>query len=116
MAYPKWFNEILRCPETGKMLEFKNNAYYRSDEFSYNIENEILSIVFPKELAGEDAKMNKFYNWLAPLYDFNERVIGKLVTGVDIVKGRKNIISHLGLKPGMKILEVSPGPAFFKIY
>jgi ubiquinone/menaquinone biosynthesis C-methylase UbiE len=116
MLYPKWFNEIIRCPETGELLELKNNAFCRSDGKEYPIKNGILSIVHPQDIGGEDAKMNKFYNWLAPLYDFNERVIGKLFTGVDIAKGRENIISLIGLKSGMKILEVSPGPGVFQPY
>jgi ubiquinone/menaquinone biosynthesis C-methylase UbiE len=114
MSYSKWFNEIIRCPEKGEQLELKDNGYFRPDGKCYPIKDGILSIVFPDNLGGEDAKMNKFYNWLAPLYDFNERVIGKLFTGVDIPKGREKIISLVGLKPGMKILEVSPGPGVFQ--
>ncbi|HVO74633.1 MAG TPA: methyltransferase domain-containing protein [Ignavibacteriaceae bacterium] len=116
MSYPKWFNEIIRCPETGELLELRDNGYFRSDGKEYQVKDGILSIVYPHDIIGEDAKMNKFYNWLAPLYDFNERVIGKLFTGVDIAKGREKIISFLGLKSGMKILEVSPGPGVFQPY
>lgn len=116
MSYPNWFDEIIRCPETGKLLELKGNDYVRSDGKTYSIKNGILSIVYPNNIGGKDAKMNKFYNWLAPLYDFNERVIGKLFTGVDIAKGREKIIFLAGLSSGMKILEVSPGPGVFQPY
>ena len=113
MSYPDWFNEILRCPESGGKLKLENNVYYGSEGAAYKIDNEILSIVFPKETSGEDARMNKFYNLLAPFYDFNERFWGKLIAGVDMVKGRENIVSLLGLRPGMRVLEVSPGPGVF---
>ncbi len=90
--------------------------YLQANGFSYPVKNEILSILYPKELSGDDAKFNRMYNFFAPLYDLNERVMGKLFTGVDMIKGRKEIVSKLGLKPGMKVLEVSPGPGVFQKY
>lgn len=113
--YTNWLNDILRCPETNEALIIVGNSYASNGKV-YKIENEILSIVFPDQLAGNDAKYNKFYNILAPLYDLNERVMGRLLVGVDMVKGRKQIVSLLGLKPGMRILEVSPGPGVFQKY
>lgn len=113
--YPDWFDEILRCPETGKTLSYSDGAYRRADGVSYPIKNGILSIVYPPQLLGEDEKMNKYYNRLAPLYDFNERVVGKAVTGVDMGRGRGEIVSKLNLPRGpKKILEVSPGPGVFQ--
>jgi ubiquinone/menaquinone biosynthesis C-methylase UbiE len=111
--YTTWLNNILRCPETLKVLHFSKN-YYESEGKIYPFRNEILSAVYPKELGGDDAKFNKLYNFYAPLYDLNERIMGKLLVGVDMVKGREQIISHLGLQAGMHILEVSPGPGVFQ--
>jgi ubiquinone/menaquinone biosynthesis C-methylase UbiE len=111
--YTNWLIDILRCPDTLKTLKREENCF-GSDGKVYEIKNDILSIVYPDDLGGNDAKYNRFYNLLAPLYDLNERVMGKLLVGVDMVKGRKNIISSLGLKPGMKVLEVSPGPGVFQ--
>jgi len=113
--YSNFLNDILRCPETLEPLKNNGNRYL-SERKAYEVKNNILSIVYPSELNGDDARYNKFYNLFAPLYDLNERVMGKLLTGVDMVKGRKQIISFLGLKPGMKILEVSPGPGVFQKY
>ena len=112
--YPNWLNEILISPETREKLTFVDNHYKCSNGKTYLYKNEILSIVFPENISGDDAKFNKFYNFFAPLYDLNERIMGKLLTGVDMVKGRKEIISKLGLKPGIRILEVSPGPGVFQ--
>jgi ubiquinone/menaquinone biosynthesis C-methylase UbiE len=112
--YPVWINEALICPETQEKLNYTGGSYLRTDGFSYPVKNEILSAVYPREIGGDDAKFNRMYNFYAPLYDLNERVMGKLLTGVDMVKGRKEIVSKLGLKPGMRVLEVSPGPGVFQ--
>jgi ubiquinone/menaquinone biosynthesis C-methylase UbiE len=111
--YTDWLIDKLRCPETLNKLKY-NGSNYESGAKVFKVKNDILSIVYPDDLGGDDAKYNKFYNLLAPLYDLNERVMGKLLVGVDMIKGRKQIISFLGLKPGMKILEVSPGPGVFQ--
>jgi len=111
--YTNWLNDILRDPETLKVFNYSHNNY-ESDGKIYPFRNEILSAVYPKELGGDDAKFNKLYNFYAPLYDLNERVMGKLLVGVDMVKGRENIVSYLGLHPGMRVLEVSPGPGVFQ--
>lgn len=87
---------------------------FTSEGKEYIIINDILSLVYPDELGGDDAKFNRLYNFYAPLYDLNERVMGKLLAGVDMVKGRKEIVSKLGLKPGMRVLEVSPGSGVFQ--
>ena len=113
--YTNWLNDILRSPDTHQPLQHNGEGYVSNGNV-FKVKNDILSIVYPDQLDGEDAKYNKFYNLLAPLYDLNERVMGRLLAGVDMVKGRKKIISFLGLKPGMKILEVSPGPGVFQKY
>jgi ubiquinone/menaquinone biosynthesis C-methylase UbiE len=113
--YTNWLIDILRSPDTLLPLNHIGEDY-ESDGKVFKVENDILSIVYPDQLDGTDEKYNKFYNLLAPLYDLNERVMGRLLVGVDMVKGRKEIVSLLGLKPGMRILEVSPGPGVFQQY
>jgi len=113
--YTDWLIDKLRCPESLIPLKLTGNDF-ESGKKIYKIKNDILSIVYPENIGGDDAKYNRFYNMFAPLYDLNERVMGRLLTGVDMIKGRKQIISLLGLKPGMKILEVSPGPGVFQKY
>jgi hypothetical protein len=92
--YTNWLIDRLRCPETLKTLKYEKNCF-GSDEKVYEIKNDILSIVYPDDLGGDDAKYNRIYNFFAPLYDLNERVMGKLLVGVDMIKGRKQIISYL---------------------
>jgi ubiquinone/menaquinone biosynthesis C-methylase UbiE len=114
MVYSKWFHEIVCDPETGEKLERQNERFLGRDGREYRMNDGILSIVFPADIGGEDAKMNRLYNWIAPLYDFNERVFGYILTGIDMMKGRLDIVSRLDLKPGIKLLEVSPGPGVFQ--
>ena len=111
--YSNWLSSKLRSPETLKALN-KSELGYEVDGKVYTMENNILSIVYPSELGGSDAKFNKFYNLFAPFYDLNEKIMGRLLLGIDMVQGRKQIVSLLGLKPGMRILEVSPGPGVFQ--
>lgn len=111
--YTNWLNSNLICPETLKPLN-RNGNNYETEGRAYPVKNDILSVVYPKELGGDDAKFNKLYNFYAPLYDLNERVMGRLLVGVDMVKGREHIVSCLGIKPGMRILEVSPCPGVFQ--
>jgi len=40
--------------------------------------------------------------------------MGRLIAGINMIEGRKEIISYLNLRSGMKILEVSPGPGVFQ--
>ena len=111
--YTDWLIDILQSPETLKPLKY-NGTNFESEEKVYKINNNILSIVYPDNISGTDAKYNKFYNLIAPLYDFNERVMGRLLAGVDMIAWREKIITFVGLKSGMKILEVSPGPGVFQ--
>ena len=114
MNYPAWFDEILRCPERGSKLIRVEDGYVRDDGLKYTAANQILSIVYPPFLQGEDAKFNRFYNVIAPFYDCSEQFFGKLITGLDMLEGRKDIVSRLNMLPGLRLLEVSPGPGVFQ--
>jgi ubiquinone/menaquinone biosynthesis C-methylase UbiE len=114
MAYPQWFDEIVRCPETGSKLSSIQEGYIRPDGVKYLLQNDILSLVYPPSLIGQDAKFNKLYNVIAPFYDLSERILGRLITGMDIIEGRKEIISRLHIPARARLLEVSPGPGVFQ--
>ena len=115
-AYPQWLLDAIKCPETKEPLQVKGERLVRADGKEYPVINGIPSLVYPPELAGQDKKWNQFYDLCAPLYDLSERMFGKLINGVDIREARKEIVSHLGLQPGMKVPEVSPGPGVFQQY
>jgi ubiquinone/menaquinone biosynthesis C-methylase UbiE len=71
------------------------------------------SLVFPATLGGDDGRMNALYQRIAPFYDFSERVLGRLLTGVDLQESRAEMVSLTDLGAGMRLLEVSPGPGVF---
>lgn len=114
MSYPSWLEALLRCPQTLEPLTRSDDGYRRPDGKTYRVIDGILSIVHPAELSGQDAEFNQFYDRLAPLYDLNERVFGRLIAGIDMATGRREIVSRLPLQRGCRLLEVSPGPGVFQ--
>jgi ubiquinone/menaquinone biosynthesis C-methylase UbiE len=111
---PEWLASILRDPETGESLERRDNAFVRSDGKPYRIKNGILSIVYPDALTGADEHWNRFYDKFAPFYEFTQRVLGKLLTGVDTTTAKRDVIDRLRLPRSSRVLEVSPGPGVFQ--
>ncbi len=106
-----WFDSILRDPETRQSLARHGDTLVRSDGKSYPISDGIPSLVFPESLGGEDGRWNRFYDNLAPFYDLIQRILGPiLVPGSNPEKGWRDVASRLDLKPGDRLLEVSPGP------
>jgi ubiquinone/menaquinone biosynthesis C-methylase UbiE len=114
MRNNEWLKDILRSPETGEPLSWNGDSCSDGKGKTYHSIDCILSFIDSSTLSGQDAAWNKFYNLFAPLYDFNERVMGKLLVGVDMVAGRMEIVSRLNLKLGMRLLEISPGPGVFQ--
>ena len=109
-----WVLDILRCPETSQKILANDLGLIRSGDGKFFPDRDgITSLVYPKVLEGNDEKMNRLYEWLAPYYDVSERILGRLLTGVDMLGGRQKIVDLLGLKGGMRLLEVSPGPGVF---
>lgn len=114
MRNNSWLKDILRSPETGEPLSWKGDSCSDGKGRTFRSIDGIVSFVDSSELSGQDARWNRFYNLFAPLYDLNERITGKLLVGVDMVAGRSEIVSRLNLKPGMRLLEISPGPGVFQ--
>lgn len=110
-----WVLDILRCPETKQTFVPADQGLRRSGDNKFFADQVgITSLVYPRALFGDDEKMNRRYEWLAPYYDASERILGRLLTGVDMQEGRCNIVDLLSLKHGMRLLEVSPGPGVFQ--
>lgn len=110
-----WVVDLLRCPETGQMLKPCPDGLQRLGDGKVYVDHDgIAALVYPHQLDGDDAKMNRLYEKLAPFYDWTERVLGRLLTGLDMQKGREDIVNRLHLLPGMRLLEVSPGPGVFQ--
>ncbi len=77
------------------------------------LDDAILCCVHTGSLEGRDVRFNRFYDRLAPFYDWSERIGGR-VLGVHTVRERAAIVERLGLRPGMRVLEVSPGPGVYQ--
>ena len=107
---PDWIVPILRCPESGQRFDLRGEALIREDGKVFPSLHGIASLVYPETLGEEDARWQRFYQVMAPFYDFSERVLGRLLTGVDMAKGRAGIVRLAGFQPGSQVLEVSPGP------
>jgi ubiquinone/menaquinone biosynthesis C-methylase UbiE len=73
----------------------------------------ILRCVRTGSLEGRDARFNRLYDRLAPFYDWNDRIGGR-VFGIDTLRERAAIVERLDLRPGTRVLEVSPGPGVYQ--
>jgi ubiquinone/menaquinone biosynthesis C-methylase UbiE len=109
-----WLLSILRCPETGQTFQSRPGLLVRSDGKIFPDKDGIASLVFPASLSGADARMNRLYERLAPFYALSERVLGRVVAGVDVLRERQKLVSLLGLQLGLRLLEVSPGPGVYQ--
>lgn len=103
----------LRCPRTGLGYRRVDAQLVRADGDVLARRARIASFADPALLVGSDARLQQRYQWLAPWYDRGERVLGRLLTGVDMVASRARIVMHCGYVPGSCLLEVSPGPGVF---
>jgi len=112
-TYPEWLVQALRNPESAEPLIETDGQFFTSDGKPFPLHDGIPSLVYPAKSGKSDARWNRIYDLLAPFYDWNERNAGKLLTGLDIRAERNKIAALIGLQPGMKLLEVSPGPAVF---
>jgi len=115
--FPGWFDEILRDPQTGERLERDRQGYSGPGGKCYPVESGVLSAVFPETLTGDDEHWNRFYDWFAPFYEWTQRIGGRMVSGSKIPPEelwRQDVVSRLGLWPGARVLEVSPGPGMMQ--
>ena len=78
-----------------------------------NADEGIVRLVWPEQMMSRDARFNRLYDRLAPFYDWNERLGGRLF-GVHTIRERAAIVERLELRPGMRVLEVSPGPGVYQ--
>lgn len=105
----------LCCPKSHVELFQKGDVLCDEEgKACYAIRGGIPNCTYPENLTSDDAHWSRFYDRFAPLYEWSERVLGKLLTGIDIVAARKEVESLIPAQPGGTILEVSPGPGIYQ--
>jgi ubiquinone/menaquinone biosynthesis C-methylase UbiE len=80
----------------------------------YPIVNGIPNCVVPPQLGEDDDRWSNYYDWFAPYYAWTERVFGRALTGVDIVRERQRVSDLIPASCGQTVLEVSPGPGIYQ--
>ena len=105
--------DCLRNPETSARLTLEGEALLGADGRQFAVTGGIPSLVYPESLSGNNQQWNRFYERMAPFYDVMQRVVGRMVFGVSASEAHAQVIERLGLVPGIKLLEVSPGPGVF---
>ncbi len=119
MATRAWL-DILRCPQDGECMVTADDPSHAQGSarrcrggHPMAADEGIVRLVWPERMMGRDAHMNRLYDRLAPFYDWNERLGGRLF-GVHTLRERAAIVERLELRPGMRLLEVSPGPGVYQ--
>ena len=112
--------DILRCPRDGERIvagDDPSNAATsgRRCRGGHPIAagEGIVKLVWPERMMVRDAHMNRMYDRLAPFYDWSER-LGTRLFGVHTIRERTAIVERLELRPGLRVLEVSPGPGVYQ--
>lgn len=105
----------LCCPKSHAELSQQGDMLCDEEgTVRYAIRDGIPNCTYPENLSADDARWSRFYDHFAPFYDWSERVLGKLLTGIDIVAARKEVESLIPAQPGGIVLEVSPGPGVYQ--
>jgi len=119
MSIQAWL-DILRCPRDGERIvaaqgpsRAVTSGWRCSGGHPIDGDGGIVRLVWPERMMSRDARLNRFYDRLAPFYDWNERLAGRLF-GVHTIRERAAIVERLELRPDMRVLEVSPGPGVYQ--
>jgi ubiquinone/menaquinone biosynthesis C-methylase UbiE len=80
----------------------------------YSVTAGIARLVGDGPLAGDDAKWNRIYEVIAPLYELNERLGARVFTGLDMRAEQRLIVQSLDIVKGSSLLEVCTGPGVFQ--
>ena len=105
----------LVCPITHDPLFVVNDKLCTENgAHCYPIVNGIPNCVVPLYLGDDDARWSNFYDRISPFYAWSERVLGRAITGLDIVSEREGVVDLIPASPKQTILEVSPGSGIYQ--
>ncbi len=109
--------DVLRCPACHGAFGLAPSGGAEVDEGelkcaacgrAWPVRNGIPRLMFPEELAKEDAQVERFWNRIAPTYDIVSRITA-VQRGIPEDKERRELARRLRLEPGDTILEVATG-------
>ncbi|MFN8356505.1 MAG: class I SAM-dependent methyltransferase [Spirosomataceae bacterium] len=103
-----------RCPKTGTPLTLSADGNFLhnqsdSEPIQFEIRDGIPDLCFPLELFEADRKEQEGYNNAYLRYDRGVSWVFESLNNADETATRQFMVSLLGLKPGMKVLEVGAG-------
>ncbi len=113
VSHPNYVS--LFCPKTKAPLLTAGNELITPDgQNRYAIVDGIPDCTYPLDLGSDDKRSLQLYDHLAPIYAWTERVLGELITGMDILEKRRELIALIPAELGERVLEVSPGPDIYQ--
>jgi ubiquinone/menaquinone biosynthesis C-methylase UbiE len=105
---------MMRSPGGSQALRRRGEGLVDAAGTPYPVEHGIVRMLGAEAPVGDDARWNRFYEWFAPFYDANERLLGRAFSGVDVVDARRRIVEGLAIDPGCTLLEVCTGPGVYQ--
>jgi ubiquinone/menaquinone biosynthesis C-methylase UbiE len=105
---------LLRSP--GGALPLRRQGQDLADDAGgrYPVEDGVPRLLGPEPLQGDDASWNRFYDWFSPFYQFNERLLARLLSDLDMRAEQRRLVESLPIVPGSSLLEVCTGPGVYQ--
>ena len=113
MTLDAWLT-TLRSPGGARRLRRASDDLVDEGGVTYPVTEGIPRLLGPEKLTGDDARWNRLYDRFAPLYETSERLLGSLMSGIDMRDEQRRLVASLPIEPGSCLLEVCTGPGVFQ--
>ena len=104
----------LRSPGGVQRLRREQDELVDESGERYRVIDGIPRLLRDEAVVGADASWNRFYERFAPFYEWNERLIARLLSGLDMRAEQRRMIESLPIGSGGKLLEVCTGPGVYQ--
>lgn len=105
---------LLRTPGGAQTLHWDNRDLADEAGGRYPVVDGIPRMLPDGALGADDARYQRLYDRLAPLYVANERIGARLLFSMDLRAEQQRMVAGLPIEAGSRVLEVSPGPGVFQ--
>ncbi len=105
---------LIRSPGGARALRCQGQDLVDDAGGRYPVQHGIPRLVAPDALQSDDASWNIFFDWIAPLYELNERVGVRLLCGLNLRNEQRRLVESLPIAPGSSLLEVCTGPGVYQ--